>query len=296
MQLSALTKRGKVSQAQEAASLKLYVLGRLAPLTLSMQYVFFFGCLSACIANAQDVGINPTRPTIANSAGMQNKSVLQVEVGLDSFPQRVPGNEQTLGSLLSYVPLDRLRLDFGWSPYAYQHADGNSAQGVGTIQAGGKVELWKEDYHRPAPGIAVQYEAEFPTASTAKLQNLGQQFIVLLNHHYGRNGIFDIIVNGSLVQSDCQTVTGCTYGGQQSLALSYHLHENTRLYTEVFGQNKSESNAPPGTYVFEGFYQKLNQSFGVDGGLRFGVSDRSASVGFTAGLVFGKRLHGRHKG
>ena len=113
---------------------------------------------------------------------------------------------------------------------------------------------------------------------------------MLFNHHYGKDGILDVIANGSLVQSGCQASNGCSYGGQQSLAFSYHLHKDTRLYAEVYGQNNSESNTPPGTYVFGGFFQKINDSFGIDGGMRFGVSDHAASVGFTAGLVLGKRL------
>lgn len=195
-----------------------------------------------------------------------------------------------MGTNLSYVPLDRLRLDFGWSPYSHQESNGQSAAGVGTIQIGGKIVLHKENYGRPAPGMAVQYEAELPTASEQALQGFGQQIIFLSNHHYGRKGIVDVIVNGSVVQSDCQTRTGCSYGGQQSFALSYHLRDNTRLYGEVFGQNNSQSNTPPGTYVFSGFYQKVRDAFGIDGGMRFGVTEHSASIGATLGLVFGRRL------
>jgi hypothetical protein len=62
------------------------------------------------------------------------------------------------------------------------------------------------------------------------------------------------------------------------------------VYAEIFGQNVSQSNTPPGTYVFGGFYRQLGEAFGIDGGMRFGVSDHAASVGSTIGLVFGRRL------
>ena len=124
------------------------------------------------------------------------------------------------------------------------------------------------------------------------MQNLGQQAILLLNHHYGAHGDLDVIVNGSIVQANCQTPTGCSYGGQQSAALSYHVGKQTRLYAEAFGQNVSQSNTPPGTYIFGGFYHQVSDVFGIDGGMRFGVSDHSASYGTTVGLVFGRRLHG----
>lgn len=243
-------------------------------------------------APAQDIGMNPTRPTISNSAAIQNKGVLQFELGYDAYQQHVPGNQQTVAASLSYSALDRLRLDFGWSPFAHQPDGATAANGVSTLTVGGKVEVHKEQYHLSSPGFALQYEAELPTASDHALQGYGQQIIVLLNHHYLKDGALDVIVNGSLVQSDCETSTGCTYGGQHAFAVSYHIQKKSRLYVEVFGQNNSASNTPPGTYVFGGFYRQLTDTVGIDGGMRFGVSDHSASVGTTVGLIFGRRLRG----
>jgi len=220
---------------------------------------------SSIHAHAQDIGLNPTRPTVANGANIQNKGVLQFETGYDAFPQRVPGDQQTVAAGLSYGALDRLRLDFGWSPLFHQSDDSSNTKGVGTITLGGKVELFKEQYHLPKPGLAIQYEAELPTASQHSFQNYGQQITVLINHHYLKDGILDVIVNGSLVQADCQTPTGCTYGGQQSFAVSYHIQQNSRLYAEVYGQNNSASNPPPGTYVFGGFYHQFSDTVGIDG-------------------------------
>ncbi len=243
-------------------------------------------------ACAQDLNLSATRPTIANSAAIQSAGVLQVETGYDAYPQQIPGAQHTVATSFYYTPLPRLRLDFAWSPFSLEQQQDQTARGIGTIQIGGKVEFKKEDYHRAAPGVALQYEAELPTASDSGIQNYGQQVILLVNHHYGRDGILDVIVNGSLVQANCQSESGCSYGGQQSFALSYHLQKETRLYAEVFGQNNSSSNTPPGTYVFGGFYRQFSDSFGIDGGLRFGVSDHSASIGTTIGVVFGKRLRG----
>lgn len=247
--------------------------------------------LLAGIGYADDLNLSPTRPTVANSATIQDKGVLQIEIGYDAFPQHIPGNQQTVATSLYYAPLERLRLDFAWSAFSHQASDEGVANGIGTIQLGGKFVVHKEEYNRIKPGIALQYQAELPTGSSRLLQGFGQQIILLLNHHYGRNGILDVIVNGSLVQSDCQTRNGCTYGGQQSFALSYHLDKQTRLYAEIFGQNNSQSNAPPGTYAFGGFYRQFNDHFGLDGGVRFGLTNNSASVGTTIGVVFGRRLN-----
>jgi uncharacterized glyoxalase superfamily protein PhnB len=246
--------------------------------------------LSVTYASAQEVNLNPTRPTIANSATIQSRDVLQIETGYEAYPRSVPINQQTVDTFLTYTPLARLRLDFGWSAFNHQQVGDDGANGIGTIQIGDKIELKKEQYHRSAPAIGFQYEAELPTASEQELEGYGQQAILLINHHYGTNGVLDVIVNGSLVQSGCQTPFGCSYGGQQSFALSYHLQKDTRLYAEAFAQNTAQSNTPPGTYLFGGFYHQFNDAFGIDGGLRFGVSDHSARVGTTIGLVFGKRL------
>lgn len=250
--------------------------------------------LLGCAAEGwgQDLDMSPTRPTVANSASMQSAGVLQVEVGYDAYPQSTPGNQQTIATTATYAALPRLRLDFGWSTFEHQGGEGEAVNGVGTMQIGGKVELRKEQYHRVAPGVGIQYELEVPSASQSSLQGYGQQAILLLNHHYGKSGDVDLIVNGSIVQTDCQTMQGCTYGGQQSVALSYHLQKKTRLYAEAFAQNVSQSNTPSGTYIFGGFYHQFGEAFGIDGGMRFGVSDHSASVGTTVGVVFGRRLRG----
>lgn len=239
---------------------------------------------------AQELDLNPTRPTISNSSGIQARGVLQVEVGHDSYPELVPGDQQTTDLSVFYAPLDRLRLDLNLPVFNYEATATDSYKGVGTLAIGGKVILWKEDYHRRAPGIALQYEATLPTASQQELQDKGQQIILLLNHHYGRNGDFDVIVNGSLVQYGCLDPGGCHLGGQQAVSFSFHVNKSTRLYTEVFAQNNAQSDTPPGTYAFGGFYHRFTDYFGLDGGMRFGLSDHSASFGPTLGVVFGKRL------
>lgn len=246
-------------------------------------------------ARGQEINLSPTRPTVANSVTIQSKGVLQVETGYDAYPRNPPGNQQTVDIALYYAPLDRLRLDFIWSAFAHQQQGNTSANGVGTVQLGGKIPLKKEQFHHWMPGVGLQYEAELPTASQTTLQGYGQQAILLINHHYGPNGNFDLIVNGSIVQSDCQTAAGCAYGGQHSVAVSYHLNKPTRLYAEVFGQNVSQSNSPPGTYVCAGFFHQFSDTFGINGGVRFGVSDHAAGIGTTIGLVFGRRLQSAPK-
>ena len=255
---------------------------------LLLALAFAFSCADEAPAQ-KSLDLSPSRPTVANSPSIQAKGVLQVETGYDAYPQTPPGNQQAVDTALYYTPSDHLRLDFTWTAFSYTHDAEQQAAGVGTIQIGGKAALLKEQPHHWWPGLGFQYEAELPTASAETFNNLGQQAILLMNHHIGP---VNLILNGSVVQSDCQTRLGCSYGGQQSAALSYHpvFIPHTTLYAEAFAQNVSQSNSPPGTYVFGGFLRRFGDAFGINGGVRFGVSDHSASIGTTVGLVFGKRL------
>src|SRR5438128_3198 len=88
-----------------------------------------FGLLSLGDLSAQDFSLSPTRPTVANGASIQDKGVLQVETGYDAYPQRIAGNQQTIPVLLSYVPLEWLRLDFGWSAFSHQASEDGTASG-----------------------------------------------------------------------------------------------------------------------------------------------------------------------
>ena len=233
----------------------------------------------------QTLDLSATRPTIANSAAVQSKGVLQVEVGYDAYPQSQ--GQQVGDTAFYYTPWSRVRLDFDWSSFAHTGSTVAGVSGVGTITLGSKVVFASDGTHRRLPGLGVEYEAELPTASETSLQGYGQQATLLVNHLVGK---LNLIMNASLVQFGCQTRNGCGYGGQQALALSYHRSPQTSIYAETFVQNVAQSNTPPGTYLFAGFLHRFSDALGIDGGLRFGVSNHSATIGTTVGLLFGKRL------
>ena len=101
------------------------------------------GLMWLCDAGGQDLNLSPTRPTVANSVTIPNKRVPQVEIGYDAYPQNPPGNQQTLDAGFYYVPLDRLRPHFAWSAFTHQQDGDSSANGVSTVQIGGKLLLRK---------------------------------------------------------------------------------------------------------------------------------------------------------
>src|SRR3954463_11674135 len=82
--------------------------------------VLTFVLLSKGKRSAEDLRLSPTRPTVANAVTIQDRGVLQVETGYDAFPQHNPGNQQTIATSFFYVPVERLRLDFGWSAFSHQ--------------------------------------------------------------------------------------------------------------------------------------------------------------------------------
>ena len=71
-----------------------------------------FVLISVAQASAQELNLSPSRPTVANAATVQGAGVLQVETGYDAYPQRVPGNQQTFDTSITYAPLSKLRVDF----------------------------------------------------------------------------------------------------------------------------------------------------------------------------------------
>jgi hypothetical protein len=120
-----------------------FTIEQVNPPSLRMTQIVWQLCalsLLAVSAAAQDMNLNPTRPTIANSAAIQSRGVLQGEAGYDAYPRNPPGNQQTLDTLFTYTPLARLRFDFDWSGFNHQQDDGVITDGVGAIQIGGKVE------------------------------------------------------------------------------------------------------------------------------------------------------------
>jgi hypothetical protein len=120
------------------------------------------GFLSLGSVSAQDLSLSPTRPTVANGVSIQDKGVLQVETGYDAYPQRVPGDQQTVAGWLSYVPLEWLRLDYGWSAFSHQESEDGTASGVGTIQVGGKVVLFKRTVTERHQGLLSNMRPSFP--------------------------------------------------------------------------------------------------------------------------------------
>jgi hypothetical protein len=63
-------------------------------------------CLISLGACAQELSLSPTRPTIANSAAIQNRGELQVEIGYDAYPRHLSGNYHAAAANFYYVPLD----------------------------------------------------------------------------------------------------------------------------------------------------------------------------------------------
>jgi hypothetical protein len=245
------------------------------------------GLASCAAAAAQDNSnlINSSRPTISTSSGIQDKGVLQVELGYDGYPGTPPGNQQAFAVTIYYAITSRVRVDFAVDPIQTSNLSGPPASkstGVGTIALGGKVVVLPEKTY---PGIAIQYEGQLPTASNAGLQGEGQQAILLVSRHWQK---YTIQAAPSFVEVNCQQ--RCQLGGQQALAFGYDTSAKTTLYAEAWGQNVATSNTLPGSYVFAGFLHKFNDNVALNGGLRFGVSDHSSSFGPTLGLTFGRRL------
>ena len=103
--------------------------------------------LIARLSVGQDLNLRSSRPTVANSVTIQSKGVLQVETGYEAYPRNPSGNLQAVDTAFSYVPLDRLRLDFEWTAFQHQQQANATVNGISTVQIGGEVLLERENYH-----------------------------------------------------------------------------------------------------------------------------------------------------
>ncbi len=143
---------------------------RRAPRSVGLLLLTLVLCFVAIGQETEDEEdfIDPTRPTVSESATIQKKGVLQLEYGGD-FDFRSPDfrNRQS-------APLDtqvgvnkRLRLDFGFETVVSQKdLIGMRETGIGDVRLGFKAIA--RDKPKERLGIAFAYSVKLPTASEEK--------------------------------------------------------------------------------------------------------------------------------
>lgn len=265
-------------------------------LTLMLGLSFAATAQSRCGGETSDENyIDPTRPTILESATTPKPGVLQVESGITSYSGRnsAGGRSSPLG--LRFAPNKCIRLDFDIEVFTSQREAGERRMtGVGNSGLSIKYIFRTEPDKRLA--VAASYAISLPTASRAK--NLGSGRVdhnlqLILQRTVGKN---DFVFNALYLNNGREDRGGRLSGAQAVIGYGRELPKNFSLVNEIYAQTIDAAGGPRGIYTQTVFAYKINKRLRLDTGIRFGFGQDAPRVGIVAGVVVGAgNLFGNRK-
>ncbi|MBA2645661.1 MAG: transporter [Pyrinomonadaceae bacterium] len=230
--------------------------------------------------------IDPTRPSVSESATVQRAGVLQLEYGGD-FDFRSPEfRSQQSGPLgLQFAVSDRVRLDLDVDTVVSQKDRmGDRATGVGDVSLGFKAIARDEPKERLA--VAFAYSIKLPAASDEKELGSGRvdhNVRLIFNRTLGKT---DVVMNFSYLNVGRDDSDRRASGAQAIFAIDYELPKNFGIITEFYGQSVDDEQ-PRGLYVLGALTYKVNRRLRLDVGARPGFGRDAPRVGLFAGLTIG---------
>jgi hypothetical protein len=247
---------------------------------------FVLCCVAAGQETEDDDFIDPTRPTVSESAMIQKKGVLQLEYGGD-FDFRSPDfrNRQSAPLNLQFAVNKRVRLDFGFETVVSQKDSmGMRESGVGDVSLGFKAIA--RDKPKERLGIAFAYSVKIPTASEEK--NLGTGRVdhnlrLIFNRTPGKN---DFVFNVSYLNVGREDSERRASGAQAAFSFERKLPKKFSIITELFA-NSVDEKQPRGIYFLEALTYKINKRLRFDVGARPGFGRDAPKIGLFAGLTVG---------
>jgi len=147
---------------------------RRARQSVSLLLLMFVFCLAVAAQDDEEDFIDPTRPTVSESATIQKKGVLQLEYGGD-FDFDAPDfrNRQSAPLDLQFAVNKRLRLDLSFDTVVSQKdLMGMRESGIGDVHLGFKAIA--RDKPKEKLAIAFAYSVKIPTASDEKELGTGR--------------------------------------------------------------------------------------------------------------------------
>lgn len=230
--------------------------------------------------------IDPTRPTVSESATIHRAGVLQIEYG-GAFDFRSPDfRSQVAAPLgLQFAVSDRLRLDLDFDTVVSQrHRVGDRMTGAGDVRLGFKAIARAEPKRRLA--VAFAYTIKLPAASEAKGLGTGRidhNLRLILNR---TRGVADFVVNFSYLDVGREDSSRRAAGAQAIFGVDFKLPRNFGIETEFYGQSVDDEQ-PRGLYVLGALTYKVNRRLRFDFGARPGFGREAPRFGLFAGLTVG---------
>ncbi len=246
----------------------------------------FVFCLAVAAQDDEEDFIDPTRPTVSESATIQKKGGLQLEYGGD-FDFDAPDfrNRQSAPLDLQFAVNKRLRLNFSFDTVVSQKdLMGMRESGIGDVLLGFKAIA--RDKPKEKLAIAFAYSVKIPTASDEKELGTGRvdhNLRLIFNRTLGKN---DFVFNVSYLNVGRDDSDRRASGAQMAFAFERKLPKKFSVITELFG-NSVDEQQPRGIYLLEALTYKINKRLRFDVGARPGFGRDAPKVGLFAGLTVG---------
>ncbi len=221
---------------------------RRARQSVSLLLLTLVFCFAAFAQEDDDEFIDPTRPTVSESATIQKKGVLQLEYGGD-FDFRSPDfrNRQSAPLDMQFAVNKRLRLDFGFETVVSQKdLMGMRETGIGDVRLGFKAIA--RDKPKERLGIAFAYSVKLPTASEEKELGTGRvdhNLRLIFSRTLDKN---DFVFNVSYLNVGREDSDRRASGAQVAFAFERKLSKKFSVITEIFG-NSVDEEQPRGIYL-----------------------------------------------
>lgn len=236
---------------------------------------------------ADDDYIDPTRPTILESATTPKPGVLQVESGITSYSGANSAGERTSPLGLRFAPNKCIRLDFDLNVFTSQREMQSERRMIGVGDAGLAFKYIFRTEPKKRLAVAASYAVALPTASREK--NLGSGRVnhavqLILQRTFGKN---DFVFNALYLNNGREDANGRLSGAQAVAAYTRELPKNFSLTNEIYAQTIDAAGGARGIYTQTVFARKINKRLRLDTGIRFGFGEDAPRVGLVGGIVVG---------
>ena len=230
--------------------------------------------------------IEPSRPTIANSAEFQKPGVLQIEYGYDgNFRSDEFRSQQTAPLTLRFAVSERVLLDFNLATVISEVDEMRERKtGVGDTRVGIQVLALKDTERHPA--VAFAYYVKLPSASSEKELGTGRtdhRVVALFSKKIGET---DFDLNFAYLNVGREFGDKRASGGQAAFAVSHEFKNKFGLIGEIAGQSEDDVQ-PKGVFAHGALTYKGNKRVQFDAGMRFGLNREAPRVGIFAGVTVG---------
>lgn len=230
--------------------------------------------------------IEPSRPTVANSAEFQKPGVLQFEYGYDAnFRAEDFRWQQAAPLTLRFAAHKRLLFDFSIDTVISEKPEtGRRETGVGDTRFGVQILALEDSEKHPA--LAFAYYVKAPTASEEKELGTGRfdhKLVALVSKKVGET---DIDFNAAYLNVGREENNRRASGGQAALAFTREFKNNYGVIGELAGQSEDDV-LPRGIFALGALTYKFGKRARFDAGMRFGLNKDAPRVGVFAGITIG---------